>query len=296
MDVIKIGPMKLACSSMLRGWYTQISGEQNAYYGTLDTQSAIDQTLADPQLGLVMYIPFSGVTRVFLPTHIDIFIIKPGNVYFYSADAGPYQAQMSEAGSYAGLKIFFSLSNAASINTSFAKLYLSDPSRPLFWQMPISANDIASSISLDTPKTKGAKYLNSALQRLVDQLISRCAAFENTQDLPKKPSWKAQIEAADQYLKSHIISPPTIVSLANLVGLNHMTMKRGFNKMFTQTVYGRLRYWRIEQAKNLLAQGNSVTYTAMEVGFSNPSKFSVAFRRATQFNPSVWQQRKLRAS
>jgi AraC family transcriptional regulator len=44
----------------------------------------------------------------------------------------------------------------------------------------------------------------------------------------------------------------------------------------------------MEIAKDLLLKGYSVTETSMIVGYSNPSKFSAAFRRLNGCAPKIW--------
>ena len=96
----------------------------------------------------------------------------------------------------------------------------------------------------------------------------------------------SKIERANEYLKTHLASPPAVSTLANVVGLNHMSMKRGFRRLYGRAVYGRLRFWRMQRAEVLITSGMTVTEAALEVGYANPSKFAAAFRREIGRNPS----------
>jgi len=46
----------------------------------------------------------------------------------------------------------------------------------------------------------------------------------------------------------------------------------------------------MKRAKELLRFGDSVTDTALAVGYANPAKFSAAFRRWVGMTPSAWKR------
>jgi AraC family transcriptional regulator len=50
----------------------------------------------------------------------------------------------------------------------------------------------------------------------------------------------------------------------------------------------------METAKRLLVDGDSVKTIAFAMGFSSPSSFTFAFRRAVGISPSVFRQRQTR--
>lgn len=89
---------------------------------------------------------------------------------------------------------------------------------------------------------------------------------------------KKQLIAARDFLLSDLSSPPTISDVAKEVGLNQCKLKQGFKVLFDNTVYGCFQEARMNKAMSLL-KDNNVTETAISLGYSNVSHFSVAFRK-----------------
>jgi AraC family transcriptional regulator len=79
--------------------------------------------------------------------------------------------------------------------------------------------------------------------------------------------------------------PPSLAELAKLCGLSVRQLTRGFRASFQRSIGEHVALRRLEQAKLLLASGQSVKEVAYAVGFATPSSFIVAFRRATGDTP-----------
>ena len=74
--------------------------------------------------------------------------------------------------------------------------------------------------------------------------------------------------------------PPSLMMLAKLSGLNDYKLKRGFRQVFGSTVFGYLRTYRMEQARQLLLERKmTVSEVARSVGYSSLSRFSLAFKQ-----------------
>ncbi len=81
-------------------------------------------------------------------------------------------------------------------------------------------------------------------------------------------------------LYEHMINPPSITELAKTVGLNSTKLKKGFKLVYNNTIFGFLRDIRLERAKTLLFNEDmTIADIANQVGYSNPSKFSKAFKK-----------------
>jgi hypothetical protein len=70
------------------------------------------------------------------------------------------------------------------------------------------------------------------------------------------------------------------------VGLNQCSLKRGFKAVFGTSLYAYFQAERMRHAKDLLPN-NSVTETAVLLGYTNVSHFSSAFRRHFGVLPSA---------
>lgn len=85
-------------------------------------------------------------------------------------------------------------------------------------------------------------------------------------------------------------NPPSLIELSRLVELNDRKLKQGFHQLFGTTVFGYLRNYRMEQARDLLAQSQmNVAQIADRVGYGNPEAFSTAFRRKFGVSPKAYQ-------
>lgn len=96
-----------------------------------------------------------------------------------------------------------------------------------------------------------------------------------------------KISRAKELLLERMETPPSLLELSRMVGLNDYKLKIGFKEKFGKTVFGYLREKRMERAMQLLQAGNSsVSQAATLVGYANFSHFSEAFRKQYGFNPS----------
>lgn len=86
-------------------------------------------------------------------------------------------------------------------------------------------------------------------------------------------------------------SPPSLTELAQLCGVSVRHLTRAFRVSRGRSIGHYLEAHRIEQSKVLLASGRSVKAVAYTLGFTAPSNFAAAFRRATGDSPRQYQQR-----
>ncbi|MEM1254612.1 MAG: AraC family transcriptional regulator [Cyanobacteria bacterium P01_H01_bin.21] len=104
------------------------------------------------------------------------------------------------------------------------------------------------------------------------------------------PEDMGRLHQARDILKQRIKTPPSLLELARLVGLNERKLKQGFRQQFGTTVFGYLREYRMNQAKELLHEPNlTIAGIATQVGYKSPEAFSNAFRRRFSVNPKTYQ-------
>ncbi len=82
--------------------------------------------------------------------------------------------------------------------------------------------------------------------------------------------------------------------LAALCNVSIRQMTRGFKVSRGCSIGDYVEQRRMEAAKRLLMRGESVKTIAFAMGFSSPSSFTYAFRRAVGSSPSQFRQRQLR--
>jgi AraC-like DNA-binding protein len=94
-----------------------------------------------------------------------------------------------------------------------------------------------------------------------------------------------QVEAT---LTKDVFEPaPTISQLAKMVSISESKLKKDFKLLYGVPVYEYFQKVRMQAAKDkLLAGGHSVKEVAMELGYSNLSNFTIAFKKEFGLLPS----------
>jgi AraC-like DNA-binding protein len=96
-----------------------------------------------------------------------------------------------------------------------------------------------------------------------------------------------RIYHARDLLLIHAQEPLSLGELARKAGINEFKLKSGFKKVFDNTVFGYLSDYRLEQAKQMMREGeHSFTDIADELGYSSLQHFSNAFRKKFGVSPS----------
>lgn len=87
------------------------------------------------------------------------------------------------------------------------------------------------------------------------------------------------------------LSAPSLEDLAALCSLSVRQLTRGFRVSRACSIGDYVEQRRMEAAKRLLMEGESVKTIAFAMGYASPSSFTFAFRRAVGASPSTFRQR-----
>jgi AraC family transcriptional regulator len=87
---------------------------------------------------------------------------------------------------------------------------------------------------------------------------------------------------------------PALGELAALCNISIRQLTRGFKVSRGCSIGDYIESRRMESAKRLLVSGENVKTIAFTMGFSSPSSFTFAFRRAVGISPSQFRQRQTR--
>lgn len=102
-------------------------------------------------------------------------------------------------------------------------------------------------------------------------------------------AWQCRLISA--YIEQHLAERFSIPTLAGLVRLSRFHFSRAFKQSFGVPPHRYQSDQRIERAKVLLADPDySVTEIGFDLGFSETSSFSTAFRRATGMTPTTYHR------
>jgi len=101
-----------------------------------------------------------------------------------------------------------------------------------------------------------------------------------------------RIHEAKAILTRHWQTPPSLLELARQVGLNDYKLKLGFRQVFGTTAFGYLWHYRMEQARQLLIEGQyNIKEVSTLVGYAKQSNFAAAFRKKYGMNPKTYQSK-----
>jgi AraC family transcriptional regulator len=87
---------------------------------------------------------------------------------------------------------------------------------------------------------------------------------------------------------------PSLSELARHCNMSVRQLTRGFKVSRGCSIGDYVEQRRMERARRMLVQGESVKTIAFTMGFSSPSSFTYAFRRAVGISPSQFRQRQTR--
>ena len=106
-----------------------------------------------------------------------------------------------------------------------------------------------------------------------------------------KPSTRNELyrrlQIAREYLHNNLDKPISLEDVSREACLSRFHLHRTFKQVFRATPHVYLTNLRLERARSLLYEGNSVLDTTMALGFSSSTAFTRLFRTRYGIPPSV---------
>lgn len=122
---------------------------------------------------------------------------------------------------------------------------------------------------------------------LIDQMLEEQKGGRTPHQLKRDDL--DRIHYAREILQRNFDNPPSLLNLAHQVGLNDYKLKLGFRQVFQTTVFGYLQSYRMEKARQLIAEGDlSIGQVARAVGYSHAGYFAAAFKRKFGIKPKSY--------
>lgn len=136
---------------------------------------------------------------------------------------------------------------------------------------------------------KGA-FIDEGVNIILERLLQdRHQVVESAASRPLNPQ---QLSKVNEYVTSMLASDLRVPELADILGMEQRSFYRSLRAATGLAPYAYLTTLRMDEAKELLSMGKSVTETALLVGYTNPGKFSSAFQRLVGCSPKKWKKRK----
>ncbi|PNW52058.1 UNVERIFIED_CONTAM: AraC family transcriptional regulator [Euhalothece sp. KZN 001] len=135
-------------------------------------------------------------------------------------------------------------------------------------------------------------YLEAKVLELISLQLFQLIQQENQQPRCLNLSTQEieQVYEAQAILKTNYLQPPSIVELAQKVGLDRMKLQQGFRELFQVTPFQYLQNYRLDLARILLEEKDlTVSNVAHRIGYSNVSYFSRAFKRRFGVTPGKYR-------
>jgi len=131
-------------------------------------------------------------------------------------------------------------------------------------------------------KAKAYELLSLYFNRSEEADIEQCPFLVDEANVIK-------IRKAKDIIISRMAEPPTLIELAEEIGLNLKKLKEGFKQIYGDSVYSFLFDYKMEVARKLLeAGGNNVNEVGLKVGYSTSSHFIAAFKKKYGTTPKKY--------
>ncbi len=133
-------------------------------------------------------------------------------------------------------------------------------------------------------------FFDAGLSVVINRLAEQRHKSRYSLERPDRPLTGPQFDRVRDWIETHLDGDIRVKELAELCGRDVRSFTRSFRATTGYTPYQYLTLRRLHLSTQLMLQGDSITEISMAVGYSNPSKFSAAFRRAFGCSPSQWRQ------
>ncbi|MEQ8263859.1 AraC family transcriptional regulator [Pseudohaliea sp.] len=165
-----------------------------------------------------------------------------------------------------------------------------------FFQVPVSGNALelgekllALDLASPTARMLGRGMMLQLIGEAVLQLQRQIAVPREFVRLRQRDI--ERLNAIRERMDSTLSAPHTIKELGRWGGLNRRKLSEGFKILFGTTVAKYLLIRRMQEARRLLHQGESVLAVAEAVGYQDRTSFSRAFRRVFGHSPTNSRRR-----
>lgn len=105
---------------------------------------------------------------------------------------------------------------------------------------------------------------------------------------------KQKLEAVKSFITNNLQGKLTIERLGRQFGMATTSLKVNFRRLFHTTIHSYIIDRKIEMAKLLLEEGETITDIAEKVGYPETTNFVRVFKNQTGFTPASYREKKTR--
>ena len=156
-----------------------------------------------------------------------------------------------------------------------------------FESMQVETQQILKHIfSINANEILSPFYIQIKVQELLFHLFDKLIKRENTAHKHINNDDVERLMNLRNIILSDLSVPPSLPSLAPMIGMSETKMKQLFKQTFGDSIYNYFQKVRMEEAAFLLKQGGySVSEVGLELGFTNLSHFSKLFEKHYEVTP-----------
>ena len=138
---------------------------------------------------------------------------------------------------------------------------------------------------------EGGAFIKTELSSIALQIVLICASLYPLQKRSGEGSVPPLVQRALTVLHENFSGRITVKELASFLGCSETYLSRTFKQYTGASVYGHLTDVRIQHAKEMLAEGQSVTDVCFACGFNDCSNFIRSFKESVGETPLQYKKR-----
>lgn len=129
-------------------------------------------------------------------------------------------------------------------------------------------------------------FVRSEILKILVLLFQRMASYEYSEETDIKPYDIEKLHLFKQYVQNNYMNDHTLPELSIIAGVNEFKLKRGFKKLFGQTVFGYVNDLKMQKAREMLQSSEkSINEISSFCGYTYPQSFITAFKKKYHITP-----------